>query len=195
MLTTIWASSGIKGFKHAPGGNDSKIRHAFVKAIFASTLTDAWQRFRDGRILCAQLWNTDYRDFRRWLQTSLRFFTDSCKYLSVLYYCDSTHWGRVTHIGVGKLTIIGSHNGLSPERRQAIIWTNAGILLIGPLGTNFSEVLIEIQTFSLKENTFENVVCEMLFISSRPQCVNNVLRTVWSHSSYAWPPLLYNGTM
>ena len=32
--------------------------------------------------------------------------------------------------------IIGSDNGLSPVRRQAIIWTNAGILLIGPLGAN-----------------------------------------------------------
>ena len=83
-----------------------------------------------------------------------------------------THWGRVTHICVGKLTIIGSDNGLSPERPQAIIWTNAGILLIGPLGTNFSEILIEIQTFFTEENTFENVVCKMLFISSRPQCVN-----------------------
>ena len=61
-----------------------------------------------------------------------------------------THRGRVTHICVGKLTIIGADNGLSPERRQAIVWTNAGILLIGPLGTNFSEILIEIQTFSLK---------------------------------------------
>ena len=62
-----------------------------------------------------------------------------------------THWGQVMHICVGKLTIIGSDNGLSPERRQAIIWTNAGILLIGPLGTNFSEILIEIKTFSLKK--------------------------------------------
>ena len=42
-----------------------------------------------------------------------------------------THWGRVTQICVGKLTIIGSDNGLSPARRQAISWTNAGILLIG----------------------------------------------------------------
>ena len=49
-----------------------------------------------------------------------------------------THWGRVTHICVGKLAMIGSDNGLSPARRQAIIWTNAGILLIGPLGTNSS---------------------------------------------------------
>ena len=62
-----------------------------------------------------------------------------------------THWGRVTHICDNKLTIIGSDNGLSPERHQAIIWTNAGILLIGPLGTNFSEMLIEIHTFSFKK--------------------------------------------
>ena len=62
-----------------------------------------------------------------------------------------THWGRVMHICVGNLTIIGSDNGLSPGRRQAIIWTNAGILLIGPLATNFSEILIGIQTFSIKK--------------------------------------------
>ena len=62
-----------------------------------------------------------------------------------------THWGGVTHICVGKLTIIGSDNGLSPDRRQAIIWTNAGLLLIEPLGTNFSEILIKILTFSFKK--------------------------------------------
>ena len=44
-------------------------------------------------------------------------------------------------------TIIGSDNGLSPVRRQDIIWTNAGILSIGPLGTNFSEILMEIKYF------------------------------------------------
>ena len=62
-----------------------------------------------------------------------------------------THWGRVRHICVGNLTIIGSDNGLSPGRRQAITWTNVHILLIGPIGTNFSEVLIEIHTFSSKQ--------------------------------------------
>ena len=62
-----------------------------------------------------------------------------------------THWGRVTHICVGNLTIIGSDNGLSPGRRQAIIWTNAGILLIGPLETNFSEIWIAIEIFSLRK--------------------------------------------
>ena len=59
-----------------------------------------------------------------------------------------THWGRVTHICVGNLISLGPDNGLSPGRRQAIIWTDAGILLIGPLGTNFSEILIDIHTFS-----------------------------------------------
>ena len=48
-------------------------------------------------------------------------------------------------------TIIGSDNGLSPGRRQAIIWSNAELLLNGPLGTNFSEFLIKILTFSLKK--------------------------------------------
>ena len=38
----------------------------------------------------------------------------------------------MTHICVNNLTIIGPDNGLSPGRHQAIIWTNAGMLLIGP---------------------------------------------------------------
>ena len=62
-----------------------------------------------------------------------------------------THWGRVTQICVGNQTIIGSDNGLSPGRHQAIIWTNAGILSIGPLGTNLSEILAEIIAFSLRK--------------------------------------------
>ena len=55
------------------------------------------------------------------------------------------------HICVSKQTIIGSDNGLSPGRRQAIIWMNAGILFIGPYEANLSEILIEIQTFSFKK--------------------------------------------
>ena len=62
-----------------------------------------------------------------------------------------THWGRVTHICVSKLTIIDSVNGLSPDRRQAIIWTDSEMLLIGPLGTNFNEILSKIPAFSFKK--------------------------------------------
>ena len=57
----------------------------------------------------------------------------------------------MTHICVGDLTIVGSDNGLSPGRRQAIMWTNAEMLLIRPLETNFSEILIVIQTFPFKK--------------------------------------------
>ena len=53
----------------------------------------------------------------------------------------------MTHVCVSKLTIIGSDTALSPGRRQAMIWTDAGISLIGPLWTNFNKILIEIHTF------------------------------------------------
>ena len=86
-----------------------------------------------------------------------------------------THWGRVTHICVSKLTIIGSDNGLSPSRRQAIIWTIAGILLIRNLGTNFSEILSEIYTFS-----FKKIHLKMASILSRPQCVNYRQTIFWN---------------
>ena len=82
-----------------------------------------------------------------------------------------THWSRMTHICIGKLTTIGSDNGLSPGRRQAIIWTNAGILLIGPIGTNLGEILIGIQTFSLKK-----ICLKMSSVKCQPFCLSlNVL--------------------
>ena len=82
-----------------------------------------------------------------------------------------THWGRVTHICVSRLTITGSDNGLSPGRRQAFIWTNAGILLIGHLGTNFSENSIEILTFS-----FTKMGLKVSSAKWRPFCLGlNVL--------------------
>ena len=78
----------------------------------------------------------------------------------------------MTHICVGNLTIIGSDNGLSPGRRQAIIWTNAGILLIGSSGTDFSEIFNQNFSIFLQEHAFESVVCEMAAILSQPQGVN-----------------------
>ena len=69
-----------------------------------------------------------------------------------------THWGRATHMCVSKLAFICPDSGLSPGRRQAIIWTNVGILLLRTLGTNWSDILSqgcmsdinEIHTFSIK---------------------------------------------
>ena len=68
------------------------------------------------------------------------------------------------HMRVSKLTIIDSDNGLSPGGHKTIILTNAWILLIGPLGTNLSEILY-------KKNAFENGIWEMAAILFRPQCV------------------------
>ena len=51
--------------------------------------------------------------------------------------------------------IIGSDNGLSPIWCQAIIWANNGLLSVGPLGTNSSEMLIEIPIFSYKKMNLE----------------------------------------
>ena len=88
-----------------------------------------------------------------------------------------TQWGRVTHICVDNLTIIGSDNGLSPGRRQAIIWTNVEILLIEPLGTNFIESLIGIITFSIKK-----MHLKMSSGNWRPFCLGlNELRVIVLH--------------
>ena len=76
------------------------------------------------------------------------------------------NWGWVIHIRVSKLTIIGSDNGLSPSWRQAIIWTNAVIFLIWPLGTNFSEILIKIHIFS-----FKKMHLKMLSVKCRHFCL------------------------
>ena len=75
------------------------------------------------------------------------------------------------HICISKHINIGSDDGLSPCRRQAIIRTNAGILLFGALGTNFSEILIKSSYIFIQENVLENVVWKTAAILSQPQCV------------------------
>ena len=107
-----------------------------------------------------------------------------CQYIYIVL----THWGRVTHICVSKLHTIGSDNGLSPGRRQAIIRTNAGILLIRTLGTNFSDILGEIHSFSFSKMHLKmssakwrlfglglNELINVLVMKCRPQCT----LTVW----------------
>ena len=109
-----------------------------------------------------------------------------------MYLPELIHWGRVTHICDSKLTIIGSDNGLSPGRRLAIIWTIAGILLIEPLGLNFSEILIKISTFSFKK-------IHLKISSAKWRLFRlglNVLNTESIYvgiSFYAFPLLLDNG--
>ena len=83
-----------------------------------------------------------------------------------------THWGRVMHICGSKLTITGSNNGLSPGRRQAIVWTNDGKLLIWPFRIRFSEISIEINIFSFKKMRLNKSLARC-----RPFCLGfNVLK-------------------
>ena len=93
----------------------------------------------------------------------------------------------MTHICVSNLTNIGSVNGLLPVRRQAITWTNAGILLIGPLGTNFSEILIEIPIFSFKKMRLKEWSAKW-----RPFCLGlNVLSLVALNYDVKMPLLVW----
>ena len=86
----------------------------------------------------------------------------------------------MTHICVSKIIIIGSDNGLSPGQRQAIIWTNDGILLIRPLRTNFSEIWIQINTLS-----FTKMHLKMSSGKCRPYCLGlNVLSTAMTKGEH-----------
>ena len=86
-----------------------------------------------------------------WLQMHSHTTSIPGDYMTCQTHSHLTHWGRVMHICVNKIIVIASDNGLWPGRRQAIIWTNAGIFLSGPLGTNFSEIFSAIHTFSCKK--------------------------------------------
>ena len=85
-----------------------------------------------------------------------------------------THWSLVTHICVSDLISIGSDSGLSPGRRQAIIRTNAVILLLRPLGTMW--IFSRNSNIFIQENAFESVICEKAAILFRSQWVKGVQR-------------------
>ena len=85
-----------------------------------------------------------------------------CLYVLLMY----VHFLEIKYQSINQ-----SDNDLSPGRRQAIIWTNTGILLIWPLGTNFSEMLIGIHMFS-----FKKMHVKMSSVKGRPFCLGlNVL--------------------
>ena len=89
------------------------------------------------------------------------------RYIHICGYIE-TEW-RI--YASGNHTITGSDNGMLPVRRQAIDWTIARILLIGPWGANFSEVLIKIHTFSLRRMHLKMSSVTMATILPQPQCV------------------------
>ena len=143
------------------GDLDVILKTQFLILFYCLVYTDI------DRMMCSDeqhkilLISDDYKHWFRWWLGASKHQGITC----------SAHWGRVTHICVGKLTIIGSDNGLSLGRPQTIIWTNAGILLIEPLGTIFSEILIGIQILS-----FAKMRLKMASVKWRPVCLGlNVL--------------------
>ena len=106
---------------------------------------------------------------------NIKIFTNIpwCHFQTGRYYPTIllTHWGWVTHICISKLTIIGSDNG----------WTNAGILLIGPFGTNFSEILIETHAFS-----FKKMHLKMSSEKWQPFCLGLNVLTHWGLALCMW---------
>ena len=96
-----------------------------------------------------------------------------------------THWGRATHICVSEITIIGTDNGLSPGRHQAIIWINAGLLQIGHLGKASMIFFIKTHTFSLKK-----IHLIMSPGKLRPFLVSASMCEWWRHNMEAFTAIL-----
>ena len=92
-----------------------------------------------------------------------------------------THWGRVTHICVSKITIIGPDNGSTPSRR----WNFVNLNLRNKLKWNFNRN----QYIFVQENAFEYVVWKTAAILPRPPCVNRaVFAFLWLSPSQLCAP-------
>ena len=109
-----------------------------------------------------RIWQEAHGDHIPNVHNDHRFQLRTVQSRLALNHCD-----RVTHICVGSLAIIGSDNGLSPGRCQAIIWTNAGILLSGPRN-KCQWKLYRHRYIFIQEYAVENVAWEMAAISYRP---------------------------
>ena len=91
------------------------------------------------------------------------------------------HWGRVTHICVGKhwfrwwLVAWTAPNRYLNQCCYIVNWT-----LENKLQRNFNRN----SNISIQENALENGVCEMASIFSRPQSVKPL--TAWSNHIFRW---------
>ena len=176
IINSLWPSDAI--WQHS---TDSTLDHGMACCLTAPshylTNVDLSVGSNDNHPQAINQSKRDTSIINSWVSfkiTSLNFF------IQITPANELTHWGRVTHIFVKKLTIIGSNNGLSPSGHQAILWTNAGILLMGPLGTNFNEILIEIHTFS-----FKKMHLKISSVKWRPFCLGlNVLTHNWCSGTY-----------
>ena len=151
----IWRRSSINAHDW-PRRFDRNIISIYVcyrlNLFLKRTLHTSLLRARYGAsswVICTKTWteHLKYIIVRSFVIDNIQFKTPTATYLCA--HKVMMTWAD--HICVFNLTTIGSDNVLSPGRHQAIIRTNAGILLIGPLGTNFCEISIGIQAFSFKK--------------------------------------------
>ena len=133
-------------------------------------------------------WLTDSRATSQ-LEVMGNVFILSINHIPIL-----THWSRVTHICVSKLTNIGSDNGLPPSRRQAIISTKCWYIVNWSLGNKFQWNLNQNQYIFIQENAFESVVCEMAAILSQPQCVKLSIMCCHIPHMLSWLVLFWKST-
>ena len=110
-----------------------------------------------------------------------------CFYILTFLKLTEAEWRNIC---VGNLIIFGSDNGLAPTRRQC--WDIVKLTIRNKLRWNLNRNL----NIFFDENAFENIICEMLSISSRPdngwsapghylnQCWNIVK---WTHrNKFRW---------
>ena len=124
----------------------------FVRGIHRSPMNSPhkgqWRWALMFSLICARIngWvnNGEAGDLRRHLGHYNVTLMQSHYTISLCPTVQWTHLGRATHICVSKLAIIGSDSDLSPGWRQAFTF-------IGSVGTNFSEILSKIHTFTFKK--------------------------------------------
>ena len=91
----------------------------------------------------------------------------------------------MTHICYSNLTNIVSDNGLSSGRRQAIIWINAGMFLIGPFRNKLQWNLNHNSYIFIQGNAFENIIWKKVAFFSRPHCDNPLIGVITAHT-FMW---------
>ena len=175
IIDSLWPSDAI--WQHR---TDSTLVHGMACCLMAPshylTNVDLSVGSNDNHPRAINQSTRDTSVINSWIS----FEITSLNFIQITRANELTHWGWVTHICIRKLTIIGSSNCLSPSGHKTIIWTNAGILLIGPLGTNFNEILIEIYTFS-----FKKMHLKISSVKWRPFCLGlNVLMHNWCSGAY-----------
>ena len=139
----------LQGCSHRRFGGISQ--HCWLWINYLSTISNCLSDVVCLTLITSNTWNRRC-NYNIYLCHVVCYFHSVVAFPRELDFDYLTHWGKVKHICVSWINIIGSDDGSSPRRRQAIIWTNDGILLIRPLGTKCSEILIDISAFPFKHS-------------------------------------------